>query len=110
MKESILSILREAGKPVRRIELFWLLEMRGFKTCDRAIRKAVEEMIEAGECIASSNDGYQLINEPGQLLAAVDYLRAKSKAIAVRGNFLIRNWRNKHPENPLQLELQLFTI
>jgi hypothetical protein len=37
-------------------------------------------------------------------------LRAKSKAIAVRGNFLIRNWRNKHPENPLQLELQLFTI
>jgi repressor of nif and glnA expression len=105
MKQSILSILQQAQRPVRRIELFWLLHARGIKTTDRAIRKAVEEMIEAGECIASSKDGYNLITDKKQLTAAVDYLRAKSKAIAVRGNFLIRNYRETHKSETLELEL-----
>jgi repressor of nif and glnA expression len=105
MKPSILTILKESQRPVRRIELFWLLHARGYQTSDRAIRKAVEEMIAEGHCIASSEKGYHLITDKKQLVAAVDYLRAKSKAIAIRGNFLIRNYREAHKAETLELEL-----
>lgn len=109
MKEAIRNILQQKNNPIKRIELFFLIHQRGFaKATDRAIRKAVEEMIEEGDCIASSEQGYQLITKPEQLLAAVDYLRKKSKAIAVRGNFLIHNWRAKNQDS--QLKLELFTV
>ena len=105
MKAAILDILSHSERPIKRIQLLWLLHSRYIEIDDRAMRKAIEEMIEEGECIASSKNGYHLIRNEEQVIAAVTYLKTKAKSIAIRGNCIIRNWRKKHPESTLQLEL-----
>jgi hypothetical protein len=105
MKAVILSILQNCPEPVKRSSLLAQLRSHNIVTTDRAMRKAVEEMIEEGECIASSEEGYYIIREARQIEKAVAYLKKKSKSIAVRGNLLIRNWTKKHPGQGSQLEL-----
>ena len=71
---------------------------------DRAMRKLIEEMImKDGYCISSSEKGYSLITTLEQAEEARAYLKAKSEAIAVRGNMLIHNWNKQNKEQQLTL-------
>ena len=105
MKIAILAILVKSQAPVKRRTLMGQLISQGFVTTDRQMRKAVEELVEGGNLIASSEKGYYIITNKEQMEESVNYLRAKSKAIAIRGNCLIRNWREKHAETITQFEL-----
>ncbi len=105
MKPVILDILLNSSSPLKRPELLRMLHERLIYTNDRAMRKAIEEMIEEGELISSSAKGYEFIHKEDQVMKSMEYLRKKSKGIAVRANYLIHNWRKRHPESRLQLEL-----
>lgn len=106
MKPVILDILRTTRQSqIKRPELLSMLRAKGVFTTDRAMRKCIEELIDDGECIASSENGYFMITDPSQILATVTYLKKKSKSIAMRGNKLIRNWEQKHPDVHVHLTL-----
>lgn len=88
MKPVILEILRTTKIQLKRPELLSLLRAHGVFTTDRAMRKAIEELIDDGECIASCETGYFLITDPSQIMKTVEYLKKKSRSIAKRGNKL----------------------
>ena len=69
---------------------------------DRAMRLEIEELIKEGACIASSEKGYELIRTREQLEKAKAYLRSKAEAIAVRANYLEKNFREAMPPKPIQ--------
>ena len=73
---------------------------------ERRIRGFIAELIQDGQCIQSSNEGYTLIQTREQLLTAMEYLNSKAKAIAIRKNTLFHNY-NKNRTTGEQITLDL---
>lgn len=93
MKTEIYNYLKQSQLPVKRSILLDHILKLGFETTDRALRSTVEEMIkENGYCIESSEKGYSLIKNQQELERAMAYLSSKAEAIAVRKNYLLKNF------------------
>lgn len=77
-----------------RADLLQYLSNQNITISDRALRALVESMVmDGGECIASTDHGYSMIENEQQLHDAVEYLRKKARPIAVRANQLINNYQ-----------------
>lgn len=93
MKNEIHNYLKLAKSPVKRSVLLSHLLTLGYEITDRKLRSTVEEMIkESGYCIESSESGYALIMSQEQLERAMAYLSSKAESIAVRKNYLLKNF------------------
>ena len=107
MKKEILRTLQTAQKPVKRAELLFHLRGLGWDTTDRAMRKEIERMIiDDKELIQSSEKGYSLIQTEPQMIEALTYLFAKARAISIRKNCLVRNWKDKQELKELSTIIQ----
>lgn len=82
--------------PIKRKDLLELLQPTYPWLTDRMLRKEVASLIKDGACIASGNNGYSIINTYSEMDTAVEYMKKKSKSIAIRANTLIHNWNNSH--------------
>lgn len=92
IQQSILRII--TGQSVKRANLLKLLKEEGHQITDRILRKTVEEMVtKDGYCISSSDKGYHLIASQEEFEKSVSYLESKARAIAIRKNSLINNFR-----------------
>ena len=99
MKEQIFDYLKESDRSVKRPELLSHLRSLGFVCSDREMRATIEEMIVHGRyLIRSSEMGYSAIRSKEEMEAAMKYLNAKAEAIAIRKNWLHRNWREVYKE------------
>jgi len=102
MKQSILSFIKNYGKPVKRCDLLIHLRAIGYDISDRAMRKEIESMIiQDGYLIQSSEQGYSMIETEEQLSEAMGYLTSKAEAIAIRKNTLLKNWRMAFKSEPV---------
>ena len=113
MKETILTAI-EVNGPLKRKELLiqvndWIemFSTEG-KITDRKMRRLIMELIADGHAIASSEKGYSIINNVRQLAEAVEYLKAKARAISIRGNTLIGNYDLRYQNAPANLQFRLF--
>lgn len=104
MKHLILSRLKESNKPVKKRELILYVEsILNEKVSEREARKAIEELIQDGELIESSEKGHQLITSFEQCQRARDYLNQMIEALAIRRNTLLKNWNARNPN--IQIDL-----
>lgn len=106
MKVFINSYLQRAPGRVKRRELLSYLreQMKDPRLTDRAMRKAIEEMVvDDGYLIQSSSTGYTLITSEEQMEEVKEYLSKKAQAIAVRKNVLISNWNKRQEEEQKKL-------
>lgn len=93
MKTEIYNYLKNSLAPVKRSILLNHLIKLGYEITDRKLRSTVEEMItEDGYVIESSEKGYNIIRTQEQLERAMAYLDSKASSIAVRKNFLLKNF------------------
>ena len=95
MKARILSKIERQG-PIKRSALLLEMNLHYPDLRDRKMRKLIEELIHDGHPISSSPNGYSVIKTREELTKAVNYLKAKSKAIAIRGNTLVGNFNLKY--------------
>ena len=93
MKSEILKTINQCDKPIKRADLLFHLRGMGYNCSDREMRLEIEQLIKDGQCIASGESGYQLIKTREHLEKAKAYLRSKSEAIAIRANYLEKNFR-----------------
>lgn len=104
MENAILKYLSE--KPIKRRDLLYLLRQEQPDLSDRAMRKEIELMVtEHGYCIESSEKGYTLITDLAGLDRALTYLDKKAASIAIRKNYLVKNFRALRGATSNQLEL-----
>ena len=104
MKFEIERYLKAASGPVKRLELLQAMRvtLHDQTLTDRKLRKTVEEMItKDGFLIASSERGYAIIKTEEELTEAMEYLASKAESIAIRKNFLLKNWRAKFKSEPV---------
>lgn len=107
MRTFILSLL--SSTPIKRKEILRQCQEQGFDTTERAVRKAIEELIEVSHIlIQSSEKGYSLIENEKDFADAVEYLEAKAKSIAVRKNTLVMLWNKKKENEADKKQLELF--
>jgi len=118
MKKEILRLIESAG-PIKRINLLHQIHKIQVQNnvskesyipliTDRKMRLLIVELIQDGEPIASSEKGYSIIKNVRELTEAVNYLKAKSKSISIRGNTLIGNYDLKYQNAPASLQFKLF--
>ena len=108
MKQAILLEIIRCVYPVKRRILLHNVRMKFPDLSDRKIRLLIAELIQDGEPISSSEKGYSIIRNVDQLRNAVNYLKAKSKSLAIRGNTLIGNYDQKYQDAPANLQFKLF--
>jgi hypothetical protein len=104
MKFDIYNYLKAAPGPVKRLELLQAMRvtLNDQTLKDRKLRKTVEEMItQDGYLIASSEQGYHLIQTEEQLTEAMEYLTNKAASISIRKNCLLRNFRKHFKREPV---------
>ena len=95
--------------PIKRKELLTFIQMSGDEPIsDRKMRLIIMELIRDGNAIASSEKGYSIINNVRELAEAVEYLKAKARAISIRGNTLIGNYDLRYQDAPANLQFKLF--
>jgi len=105
MKEAILKEIIHCGT-VKRATLLYCMQIKYPELKDRKMRHLINEIIQEGECIQSSNNGYTLITSQEQLYEAVGYLNKKVVSLAIRKNTLIKNFNLKlQPGNQIALDL-----
>lgn len=99
MNEEIYNIIRQLS-PIKRKDLLDVLKLVHPDLTDRQMRKEINQMITTdGYCIQSSNLGYSVIRNIDDLKNAMEYLKAKSKPIAIRANCLLHNFNRKFQAN-----------
>ncbi len=92
MKEKIYKIIKERS-PIKRANLLYALRYYGYNITDRQLRKEVELLItHDGKCIASSQDGYSIIESMQDLEDAMKYMRKKALPILTRAKHLHKNF------------------
>ncbi len=105
----ILQALQSRSTPIKRIELLRLLMENDFKITDREMRRLIIELLEAGECIASSEKGYKLINSLEEKEEARIYQKKKAWAIWNHAKMIHENFERKfRPNNLKQLTFEEF--
>jgi len=107
VKERLLFKIKMQG-PINRKALLTEMLLHFPELRDRRMRKLVEELIRDGHPISSSEKGYSIIQNVEQLRAAVEYLKAKARAISIRGNTLIGNYDIRYQDAPANLQFKLF--
>ena len=109
MKQTILEAIKSHG-PIKRVDLLRRVNatMEVVFIADRTLRQAISDLIADGEPIASSEKGYSIIQSVDQLRKAVNYLKAKSRSIAIRGNTLIGNYDRCYQDCPVNIQFKLF--
>ena len=88
----------------KRADLLRHLHELGIKTNDRALRKEIENMVNDGHFIESSEKGYRLLTQETDYIKAVTYLRKKALALMSRATTLQKNYE-KQFNKQLILEL-----